>query len=102
MSTNHIAFSPQAAPATLSPDLEKYRAMLEDIELTEEQARALLLEIWAFMLRCVEAQFTLPTIPDIFAVLLHESSASPLDDVESSKEIRSEVLTCAGSDHGDE
>lgn len=102
MSTNDIALPSHSTGSPPSPDFEKYRPLLGDAAFTDEQANALLLEVWLFMARCVEAQFTLPTIPDIFAVLLHENAESASDDVESSSEIRREALTCAGSEHGDE
>lgn len=98
MRNDDIALPSLAPTAPLAPDLEKYRALLGDIEVTEEQANALLLEIWTFMLKCVEAQFTLPSIPDIFAVLLQESSELCADELDSSREQHCEVLACAGSD----
>lgn len=67
-----LGTTPLAFDAPLSPDLAKYRALLNSIELTDEQADAILLEIWGFMLRCVEAQFALPSIHDIFAELLSD------------------------------
>jgi hypothetical protein len=100
MIADDISLPPPAVIAPFSPDLEKYRQLLGHIELTEEQANAILMEVWGFAFRCVEAQFTPPSIPDIFASLLLESSAFVVDEVESSNEIRSEVLACAGSENG--
>lgn len=77
---NDITFPPLPQA---TPDLKKYRSLLEDLQLTDEQADALLMELWGFMFRCVEAQFTLPSIPDIFAVLLQESSEPAADAVQS-------------------
>ncbi|WP_135213206.1 hypothetical protein [Vitreimonas flagellata] len=58
----------------LSPDLVKYRGLLDTVELTDEQADAILLEIWCFMLKCVEAQFSLPSVRNIFAELFCDVS----------------------------
>lgn len=80
----HESCAPVVAP--LSPDLEKYRALLDSIELTDEQADALLLEIWGFMLKCVEAQFTVPSISNIFSQLLIDQCEPSVKPLECEKE----------------
>ena len=93
---NDITFPPPPSP---EPDLAKYRSLLEGLQLTDEQANALLMELWGFMFKCVEAQFTLPSIPDIFAVLLQEGSAPLADEVQSQQ--REDVIDAESEDgHG--
>jgi hypothetical protein len=84
MRTDDFSLSTRTSSEPLEPDLEKYRVLLGDIELQDEQANAILMEIWTFAFKCVRAHLQPPSIPDIFASLLLECSENdpvPIDSL---------------------
>ena len=86
MRVDDSALPPLPAPAPLKLDLAKYRTLLSEYALTDGQADALLREVGGLMGRCGEAGVAIPSIPDIFAVLLTENSETDSVPVDSSAE----------------
>ena len=63
-------------PASLSFDPSKYRAEVDQFDITEAQKQELLITLWSIMRSFVELGFNV----DICAALLADHSPIPLDE----------------------
>lgn len=83
MSVNDLAgFNGLAAPKAEMPDAARYRALLGDCDLTEEQANELLGILYDIMRSFVELGFDVDSCGQMLEDLA-KGSASNRDDVES-------------------
>ena len=62
-----------SAPALLELDVARYGAAMEDLDLTEDQKRALLEALWAIMKSFVELGFQV----DVYAHVFDSAESGP-------------------------